>query len=78
MPARGDDFQIVLQIQFVFDVFFDVADDLSGRYDFGKNIFKPERLKDFFAELIFSRNDQLRSTRNGKLADFFARQKISE
>lgn len=48
MPARGDDFQIVLQIQFVFDVFFDVADDLSGRYDFGKNIFKPERLKDFF------------------------------
>ena len=53
MPARGDDFQIVLQIQFVFDIFFDVADDLSGRYDFGKNIFKPERLKDFFAELIF-------------------------
>ena len=48
MPARGDDFQIVLQIQFVFDIFFDVADDLSGRYDFGKNIFKPERLKDFF------------------------------
>lgn len=78
MPARGDDFQIVTKIQFVFDVFFDVADDLSGRYDFGENIFKPERLKDFFAELFFPERINCEVLAMGKLADFFARQKISE